>query len=151
MTYAQRLGLPPTVGDFERFIAHSESVRYLRIDTRLPVLFKSTYRILFPMRPCFSQLRSLICPIPLGDVLYLLHSGVTSLQIDRPLWGDEESVQEAKRISCELRDHTPDLVCFRDMVPMPNRGRFSGTHAPAGSPFQKCMDPRMDTSTPFGS
>lgn len=130
--------------DFERFIRHSDPVRYLDLDSvyfpTIPTRFFDDYCTLFPTRPCFPHLRSLICSLNPPMSLNLLHKGLISLQIDRSALFSTPSSDEQQITANNLLARLPNLVHLRDIVPMPNRGRFSGAYAPAGTPFQRDTD-----------
>lgn len=139
MICAQASKLPPAIGDFERFILHSKSARHLKIDHQAPASFENIYQSLFPTRPCFPQLRSLIYSAPPNyGLIRLLHPGIISLQIDRDVGDGSESVQETELITCSIQARTPNLIRFRDMATIPYRDKYS--IAPAGTPFEKSVD-----------
>lgn len=133
-----------TIADYERFIHYSKSVWYLHLgeapSVRVFKRFVEEYRGLFPTRPVFPQLKSLIWSVDehaMPDSF--LHSGLLSLQLNRPLFDDR--VKHTANITVNgLQANSPNLIRLRDLVPMPNRGRFSDSYSPAGTPFQKRMD-----------
>ncbi|KIM25439.1 hypothetical protein M408DRAFT_26223 [Serendipita vermifera MAFF 305830] len=131
---------PPTTADYERFIHYSQYLWHLDYGKGswcpIPEDFFEDYFTLFPTRSVFPQLKSLTWYMKGANQLpFLIHSGIKSLQLDRPS-GEQEPQPEDITVT-DLQAILPNLIHLRDLVPLNGRTSMSG---PDPTPFQKGMD-----------
>ncbi|KIM25441.1 hypothetical protein M408DRAFT_26224 [Serendipita vermifera MAFF 305830] len=145
LVFAQRFvkKMPPEIADYERFIHYSQYVQYLDYGEcsqcrPIPEVVFNDYFALFPTRPVFPRLKALTWYIEeTSQLRFLIHSGIKSLQLDRPLKEQERQPEEIT--ATDLQESLPNLVRLRDLIPLSERVSEPGPD-PAETPFQKGMD-----------